>query len=256
MSIMFIVFICLFFILFFLSWILSFLIIKRIFLKADERINVSNKTWINVLLLTLIPIIGILYISPKYFLKNIRLGKNFTIKTWLGIYVIFILIAYLFLIVSRGFLITSFISPMKIFWSAMSPTLTDWGYYTSIQTYTSIKRWDIVYYKIDWIALTPRVGRIVWLPDETIGFSDGNIYLLSNTGSKLVLNESYLPDWTKTFITWITWIKEFKIPSDSYFIIWDNRANSSDSRYCFYSWCDEIHKNPYVNQNSIVGKIY
>lgn len=72
---MFIVYVCLVFILLFLSWNFSFLIIKRIFLKTNEGINVSNKTWINAILLTLIPIIGILYISPKYFLKNIRLGK-------------------------------------------------------------------------------------------------------------------------------------------------------------------------------------
>jgi signal peptidase I len=163
---------------------------------------------------------------------------------------------YLLLISSRGLITSSLILPVKIAWSAMSPTLNNWEYYASVRTYTSIKRWDIVSYKIEWITLMPRVGRIVWLPDETIGFSEGNVYLVSSTGSKIFLNESYLSNWTKTFISLTTWVKEFKIPPDSYFIIWDNRANSSDSRYCFYKRCDEIHKNRYLNQYSIVGKIY
>lgn len=256
MSVMFIVYVCLFFILFFLSWYFSFLIIKRIFLKTDERINVNNKTWINTLLLALIPIIGIFYISPKYFLKNIRLGKNFTIKKWLGIYVLFILITYLFLIFSKGILTISFISPMKIFWSAMSPTLMDWGYYTNVRIIKSIRRWDIVIFKMEWVSLWSRVSRIIWLPDEIIWFSDGNVYLRSNTGSRISLNEPYLLDWTKTFISWTTWTKEFKIPSDSYFVIWDNRANSSDSRNCFYKWCDDFHKNHFLIQDNILGKIY
>jgi signal peptidase I len=66
------------------------------------------------------------------------------------------------------------------------------------------------------------IKRVVGLPGETIETRGDEVYV---NGEKL--NEKYLPNGTKT----IPSIEKHKIGTDHYWVMGDNRTNSSDSRF-------------------------
>ncbi len=83
------------------------------------------------------------------------------------------------------------------------------------------ERGDIVLLKHDETQLIQNGKRIIGLPGETITFEGGAVYV---DGVKL--DEPYLAPGTRTESE----IKEFRIPSGSYFVLGDNRQGSADSR--------------------------
>ena len=65
---------------------------------------------------------------------------------------------------------------------------------------------------------------IVGLPGETVSVQDGQVYVNSN-----VLSEPYL-DQRLTFASNGAQVETKTLTSDEYFVMGDNRSNSSDSR--------------------------
>ena len=65
------------------------------------------------------------------------------------------------------------------------------------------------------------ISRVIGLPGETISIEDGAVYVEGT-----ILDEPYLPEGTLTESA----TKEFNVLENSYFLMGDNRANSSDSR--------------------------
>jgi signal peptidase I len=81
------------------------------------------------------------------------------------------------------------------------------------------------------------IKRVVALPGETIATDESGHVLIN--GKRL--NEDYLPDGTLT----VPGITEQKIPDDHYWVMGDNRANSSDSR-----------KFQAIDENLIIGRAF
>ena len=112
--------------------------------------------------------------------------------------------------------------------SSMAPTLGDSGHYwlnRLAYVRSEPKRLDIV------VVKEPRDGtlvvkRIIAMPGQSIYFNKGKVYL----DSKL-LAEPYLPDKTYTFaVEKKSGDELILVGNDQYFVMGDNRGNSTDSR--------------------------
>jgi len=85
----------------------------------------------------------------------------------------------------------------------------------------------------------PYVKRIIGLPGDTIDIKDGLVYI---NGAEEPYDESaYLR------VTPIRSFGPFEVPEDMYFVMGDNRNNSSDSRH----W-----RNTFVPRESIISRIF
>lgn len=100
------------------------------------------------------------------------------------------------------------------------------------------ERGDVVIFHYPDDEKTYYVKRIIGLPGDTIDIRHGHVYL---NNSDTPLEEDYIrepmvdePD------------MHFEVPEDSYFMMGDNRNQSSDARY----W-----KNHYVAKNKIIAKV-
>lgn len=122
---------------------------------------------------------------------------------------------FLFIILLRTFIIT----PVVVNGSSMDPTLSDGevmllnkiGY-----TFGKINRFDIVVVNYNGDKL---IKRVIGLPNEQLVYEDDTLYI---DGRKI--EEDYTREVTEDFKT-VT-----KIADDCYFVMGDNRDNSSDSR--------------------------
>ena len=153
-----------------------------------------------------------------------------TIVTALVIFVIF----YLFLF-----------QPHQVKGKSMIPAFEDAEYLlTNKITYrfNNPQRGDIVIFKSPQNKKYDYIKRIIALPGEKISLKDGKIFI---NGSSL--NESlYLPEniYTKGG-NFLAEEKELEIPENQYFVVGDNRLNSSDSR----EW-------GYITMENIIGKAW
>lgn len=86
------------------------------------------------------------------------------------------------------------------------------------------KRGDIIIFKYPVDESRLFIKRVIGLPNETVEIIDGKIYI---DGSEEPLVEDYLPE------EWIVGNDGYRVevPSDSYFVLGDNRNNSSDARF-------------------------
>lgn len=128
--------------------------------------------------------------------------------------------------------------PLEITGTSMEPTL-DNGEMIIAEKMTSrldkLERGDIVVFKQPENPNIFVIKRIVGLPGETLTLSEKSVYI---NGS--MLEEDYV----KTHQALLTaQDKDIEIPQNSYFLMGDNRANSTDSR----KW------GP-ISEQDIVGK--
>lgn len=120
-------------------------------------------------------------------------------------------------------------------------------------------RWDVVVFKPH-ISKDKEyfIKRIIWLPGDTIKIEGWNVFLLNKETKKYVLlDEGYLSK-TNSWQTYISWLDDthiYEVPEGEYFVMWDNRLASTDSRTCFSSCMIEWRKN-YVPENSIIWKVW
>lgn len=123
------------------------------------------------------------------------------------------------------------------------------------------QRWDVIVFR-------PRVNenkeyyikRIIALEWDTLKLKDWDVFLKKEWEEDFVqLDEQYLnaTNYWKTFILGSLNIKEheYKVPEDSYFVMWDNRNWSSDSRTCFVWRCEPFGHSNFIKSEDIVWKV-
>lgn len=168
------------------------------------------------------------------------------------------------------FFIRTFIfSPFLISGVSMASTLKDNEYilvnkmgYSNVFGFELGKpeRGDIVVLKAPLVNTDDNVyyiKRVIGLPGETIGFRKDKVVIFNQANPDgLELNEDYIrcKREDKPCSEYSAFFDEkFKVPEDSYFVMGDNRDQSTDSRSCFYS-CSLTGSTNYIRKENILGK--
>lgn len=135
-------------------------------------------------------------------------------REWSTYFIIIVLV-----IIVRTYIIT----PVKVNGISMNNTLHDGEIMLLNKTkywFNDIKRFDIVIINHNGNKL---IKRVIGLPNETLEYKDNILYI---NGKEI--EEDFQKAETKDFN--ITDLGYEKIPKDCYFVIGDNRNDSSDSR--------------------------
>lgn len=141
----------------------------------------------------------------------------------------------------------------NVIWLSMAPTFADRDFIV-VEKITSnlwaLDRGDVIIFMPDGQD-KPYVKRIIWLPGETVKIVDWKVDICVDNECE-ELQEDYLPENIET--TAYCSVDEFEIV-DWFFVLWDNRWHSTDSRCCFNSiWCYE-NSSYEVGSDDIIGKV-
>ncbi len=154
--------------------------------------------------------------------ENISIKKENSFKDILK----FTIIAFAIIIPFRAYIAEPFI----VKGPSMDPTFAT-GHYLIVDQVTyhfnKPERGDVVVFKHP-IAQNERylIKRIIALPDETISMDNGIITIINSANPKgIVIDDSHVTESNRTHDTF-----RKTLAHDEYFVMGDNRANSSDSR--------------------------
>lgn len=117
-----------------------------------------------------------------------------------------------------------------------------------------LKRWDIVVFVPPGKTIH-YIKRIIWLPWETVSINNNQVTICkTNTDDCFVLHESYIPS---SFVTETSCGKSEFVVTGGYFVMWDNRQHSTDSRCCFTLWCygSDSQTGYIAPYDHIIGKV-
>ena len=133
---------------------------------------------------------------------------------------------------------TGCIKPVVIEGTAMSPTLADGERWFVTMNPEEIQRGDIIEFRYPKDETKRYVKRVVGLPGETIGIRAGVVHI-----NGAPLPEGYLPAESNNKLG--ASFPEKLVPENHFYVLGDNRDNSSDSRY----WGT-------VDRSLVEGKLY
>ena len=120
------------------------------------------------------------------------------------------------------------------------------------------ERWDVIVFK-PWVNADKEyfIKRVIGIPGDELKIEDGKVFLRVQWQNDFVeLDEPYLSDansWA-TFVAGESSEKKYKVPDGQYFVVWDHRNASTDSRTCFYS-CS-TGKSEFIKKEDIVWKVW
>ncbi len=169
---------------------------------------------------------------------------------------VFDIIAFFIFVLWIVLLIRIFLfNPFTVVWHSMDPTFKESDFIVvdkMTPRFSDFERGDIV------VFVPPKkdvsyIKRIVWMPWEVVKLDWGYVYICDEDWENCKeLDEPYLQD------QWITSpecnISEFAVTTWAYFVLWDNRNQSTDSRCCFglgcYDWSDYL-----LSEEDILWKV-
>lgn len=117
--------------------------------------------------------------------------------------------------------------PFIVSGESMSPTFEN-GEYLIVDELTyrfeAPQRGDVVIFRYPRNPSEFFIKRIIGLPGETVAVQDGNIYITKTDGATMELNEPYVKNIGNGRDA------TYQVDAGSYFVMGDNRPESSDSR--------------------------
>lgn len=132
------------------------------------------------------------------------------------------IIPYVIIIIVVVLIRTFIITPVRVDGDSMHPTLLD-GEILLLKKYDKkFERFDIVVFEYDSSKL---VKRIIGLPGDKVEYKNNTLYINNE-----IIEEVFLDEDVKTSNFSLTQLELEQIPEDHYFVIGDNRNNSTDSR--------------------------
>ena len=141
------------------------------------------------------------------------------------------------IILMIAFATSGCLRPIRVEGTAMSPTLNDGDRWFVTTSLDELKRGDIIDFRFPKDETKHYVKRVIGLPGERIEILAGAVLI---NGEPII--EDYVdPLYNQNSPT----LPEKVIPDNHYFVLGDNRDNSSDSRY----WGT-------VDRSLIEGKLY
>ncbi|MCX6811240.1 MAG: signal peptidase I [Candidatus Berkelbacteria bacterium] len=94
------------------------------------------------------------------------------------------------------------------------------------ERFSDPKRGDVVVFRYPNNLKVNYIKRIIGVPSDTVIIKNGTLKIVSaGSNEEKTINENYLPDSIKT-----SGNMEIKLDKDQFFVLGDNRSNSSDSR--------------------------
>jgi signal peptidase I len=137
-----------------------------------------------------------------------------------------------------------------------------------VDRFSALKIWDIKqpnFKRGDVVVLEPEVDiskkyfikRIIGLPWEVLKIQDGNVFIKKKWSNNFIkLDEKYLnkENYWNTEVDHQRKENIYHIPEWKYFVMWDNRNHSSDSRSCFSMWCTWLRDN-FIAEDKIIWKV-
>jgi len=119
------------------------------------------------------------------------------------------------------------VSPFVVDGDSMHPTFENLNYLVIdeiVYRFTSPARGDVIVFRYPGNPSIFYIKRVIGLPGETVSIDHGVVTILTEDGQKLALAESYIVNEDATYT------KDVSLLPGEYFVMGDNRPNSSDSR--------------------------
>ena len=119
------------------------------------------------------------------------------------------------------------VSPFVVDGDSMHPTFANLDYLIVdeiIYTFQKPRRGDVIVFRYPKNPSIFYIKRVIGLPGETVSINRGTIALTTNTGASITLSEPYVVNEDATYT------KNVTLSTGQYFVLGDNRPNSSDSR--------------------------
>ncbi len=120
-------------------------------------------------------------------------------------------------------------------------------------------RWDVIVFK-PYISDERKyfLKRIIWIPWDIVKIEEGKVFLKKWWMWEYIeLDEKYLNSENKwfTFVWWSKVMHQYTVWEGQYFVMWDNRNHSTDSRECFSSCAIEWRDN-FIKEDDITGRVF
>lgn len=119
------------------------------------------------------------------------------------------------------------ISPFVVDGDSMHPTFKNLDYLIVDEIIYQVKtpaRGDVVVFRYPTNPSIFYIKRIIGLPGETVSINRGVVAITTEKGEDMTLSEPYIVNEDATYT------KNVSLGADEYFVMGDNRPNSSDSR--------------------------
>src|SRR3989338_7676409 len=119
------------------------------------------------------------------------------------------------------------VSPFIVDGDSMHPTFENLDYLIVdefLYYFQEPARGDVVVFRYPGNPSVFYIKRVIGLPGETLSINRGSVTISSTKGESFALNEPYIVNEDATYT------KSISLNDEEYFVMGDNRPNSSDSR--------------------------